>query len=174
MKPTLTVRLGGDESEAPPSRGAPAEETETPEGADAKGESGESEKTAMRAPAAEATADDAAAPNEAEESEAEREAAAAVEIPVVAPLVAPAEEIIALAPPNPALLQETSRGALPIIGPDGREPWREYGRMIDPAGEQPRLAVIVSGLGLSSDATMSAIRLPKEVTLSFTPYGAVG
>jgi polysaccharide deacetylase 2 family uncharacterized protein YibQ len=34
------------------------------------------------------------------------------------------------------------------------------------------MAIVVSGLGLSAEATQRAIRLPKEVTLSFTPYGA--
>jgi len=80
-------------------------------------------------------------------------------------------QAIALALPDPTLLQETNRGALPIIGPDGREPWRVYGRAVEPASGLPRLAIIVSGLGLSSDATQRAIRLAKEVTLSFTPYG---
>ena len=81
-------------------------------------------------------------------------------------------QTIALALPDPTLLQESNRGALPIIGPDGREPWRVYGRAVEPVSGQPRLAIIVSGLGLSADATQRAIRLPKEVTLSFTPYGA--
>lgn len=80
-------------------------------------------------------------------------------------------EIVPLALPDPALLHQTSQGALPIIGPDGREPWKVYGRKVPPPGNMPRLAVIVSGLGLSGDATKRAIDLPKEVTLSFTPYG---
>ena len=93
-----------------------------------------------------------------------------VNISLVAPQ-APLAQIIALAQPDPMLLQETSRGALPIIGPDGREPWRVYGRKTDPPGDAPRLAIIVMGLGLSTAATASAIKLPKEVTLSFTAYG---
>ena len=89
-------------------------------------------------------------------------------------LVAPRaviNEIIPLALPDSALLYETNQGALPIIGPDGREPWMVYGRKVPPAGTKPRLAVIISGLGLSADATKRAIELPKEVTLSFSPYG---
>lgn len=93
-----------------------------------------------------------------------------VNISLVAPQ-APLAQIIALARPDPMLLQETSRGALPIISPDGREPWRVYGRKTDPPGDAPRLAIIVMGLGLSTAATASAIKLPKEVTLSFTAYG---
>ena len=90
-------------------------------------------------------------------------------------LVAPrtlVNELIPLVLQDPALLQETNQGALPIIGSDGREPWRVYGRKVPPAGNMPRLAIIVSGLGLSADATKRAIDLPKEITLSFTPYGS--
>ena len=89
-------------------------------------------------------------------------------------LVAPRaviNEIIPLALPDSTLLYESNQGALPIIGPDGREPWMVYGRKVPPAGTKPRLAVIISGLGLSADATKRAIELPKEVTLSFSPYG---
>ncbi len=95
---------------------------------------------------------------------------ATTSIALVAPR-AQVNEIISLALPDPALLHETRQGALPIIGPDGREPWKVYGRKVPSLGNMPRLAVIVSGLGLSADATKRAIDLPKEVSLSFTPYG---
>lgn len=110
-------------------------------------------------------AKEASGENRSEDSEI-----ATSSITLVAPTVT-VNEIIPLALPDLALLQETKQGALPIIGPDGREPWKVYGRKVPPVGNMPRLAVIVSGLGLSADATERAIDLPKEVTLSFTPYG---
>ncbi|MEE8173342.1 MAG: divergent polysaccharide deacetylase family protein [Alphaproteobacteria bacterium] len=163
---TLTIQLGGEESKA-----ADAAEPEAPEETQAKGKSEEANTAALPEPAVEAGADEAAVPEVADQDKVERKAIPSVDIARVTP-PAPVEEVIALALPDPALLQETSRGALPIIGPDGREPWRVYGRDVGPASDLPRMAVIVSGLGLSTAATKSAIKLPKEVTLSFTPYGA--
>ena len=83
----------------------------------------------------------------------------------------PVEEMrIALVAPDPDLMQRTSRGSLPTIGRDGRKPWQVYARPFDDEDERPRLAVVVSGLGLNSATTASAIRLPGAVTLSFTAY----
>ena len=139
-----------------------------------KPEAEEANTAAVEAPAVEAVeapAPEIAEPEQAEPEQAEPEAAPAVNIALATP-PAPTSGVIALALPDPALLQETSRGALPIIGPDGREPWRVYGAKVGPAGDWPRMAIIVSGLGLSDAATAGAIKLPRQVTLSFTPYGA--
>jgi polysaccharide deacetylase 2 family uncharacterized protein YibQ len=169
----LTVDLGGEEPEPQAQAEESAAAPEGPEKQDKKPEkAGETAAEATADGAADTAADTTATPAESESPEATADTATALQITLVAPQFAPAEEIIALAPPDPALLQETSRGALPIIGPDGREPWQEYGRKVGPAGDDPRLAVIVMGLGLSSAATIRAINLPKEVTLSFSPYGA--
>jgi polysaccharide deacetylase 2 family uncharacterized protein YibQ len=77
-----------------------------------------------------------------------------------------------LAPaPDPALIEHGRLGPLPVIGPDGREPWRVYARPFDDADERPRIAVVVIGLGWSAAATQTAIQqLPREVTLAFSPY----
>jgi hypothetical protein len=77
---------------------------------------------------------------------------------------------VTLAAVDPALLQVSSRGALPIIGPDGRRPWKVYARPFTEPDNRPRLALIITGLGLSREATQAAIGLPGEVTLSFTAY----
>ncbi|MEZ5839113.1 MAG: divergent polysaccharide deacetylase family protein [Hyphomicrobiales bacterium] len=64
-------------------------------------------------------------------------------------------------------------GALPKVAADGTRPMVAYGRPA-PKGAvgQPRIAVVVSGLGLSQTATQEAIRmLPSDVTLAFAPYG---
>ena len=61
-------------------------------------------------------------------------------------------------------------GPLPIIAPDGRTPFEAYRRPFIANG-QPKIALIVGGLGLNSRATQQAIEtLPAEITLSFSPY----
>jgi polysaccharide deacetylase 2 family uncharacterized protein YibQ len=75
--------------------------------------------------------------------------------------------------PDPALTEKTQQGTLPVIGKSGAEAWRIYARPLPkalPGG--PRIAIIVSGMGISESATQHAIdTLPSEVTLSFAPYG---
>lgn len=58
------------------------------------------------------------------------------------------------------------------LPPAGEEPaWQRFARPTDAPRERPRIAVVVTGLGLSSAATEAAIRrLPAAVTLSFSPY----
>ncbi|MDP6473794.1 MAG: divergent polysaccharide deacetylase family protein [Alphaproteobacteria bacterium] len=168
-KSTLTVELGDQESGAAE---APAVEAEAPEGE--QGEAAEVE-TAGEAEAEEKVVAVATKEKETEKEEKKEEKAGeqteSVEITLVRPPVE-VEEDIALALPEAALLQETTRGALPIIGPEGREAWRVYAGKASATSNLPRMAVIISGLGLSTDATLSAIKLGKEVTLSFTAYGA--
>lgn len=83
---------------------------------------------------------------------------------------------IALGPPlrrapEPGLGQNSVHGPLPIIGADGRKPWRVYARPFAQADKRPRVAIVISGLGLSSAATDAAIQgLPGAVTLAFAPY----
>ncbi len=49
--------------------------------------------------------------------------------------------------------------------------WRRYAMAFQEGEGRPRIAVVLTGLGLSTKATEAAIReLPPEVTLSFTPY----
>lgn len=73
--------------------------------------------------------------------------------------------------PDPALVEQSSFGPLPRIGPNGREPWQVYARPDSTRDDRPRVAVILSGLGLSSAATEAAIQeLPGEVTLAFQPF----
>lgn len=76
--------------------------------------------------------------------------------------------------PDAALIARGKFGDLPIIAADGRRPWQVYAR---PAGAVPagakRVALVVSGMGISESATAHAIEvLPPEVTLSFAPYGS--
>ncbi len=75
------------------------------------------------------------------------------------------------ATPDKALVEDSPDGPLPVIGPDGRQPWQVYARKFDAADPRPRVALIVGGLGLDNTTTSDAImRLPPEVTLAFSPY----
>ncbi|MEM9682229.1 MAG: divergent polysaccharide deacetylase family protein, partial [Pseudomonadota bacterium] len=73
--------------------------------------------------------------------------------------------------PDLSLIEKSDLGPLPVIGKDGRAPWRVYARPFSRLDSRPRIAVIVSTLGVSSNATQSAIdMLPGEVTFSFAPF----
>lgn len=84
----------------------------------------------------------------------------------------PPEPVSPLAPtPDPELAKKSDFGLLPIIGPSGRTPWRIYARPFDDPLERPRIAIVISEMGMSSSATQTAIQnLPGAVTLSFNPY----
>lgn len=68
--------------------------------------------------------------------------------------------------------EATQEAALPKPAPPrALEPWERNRQPFDADEARPRIAVVVTGLGLSSSATEAAIRqLPPAVTLSFTPY----
>ncbi len=75
--------------------------------------------------------------------------------------------------PDPALVESTALGPLPTIGPDGRKPWQAYARPFDRTDKRPRIAILLTGLGLSGAATEAAINdLPGAVTLGFNPYAS--
>ena len=72
----------------------------------------------------------------------------------------------------PALLEKGPHGALPRIARDGRAAWRVYGRPYNRKDRRPRIAVIITDLGLKRDVTESAIEdLPGVVSLAFSVYG---
>ncbi len=49
--------------------------------------------------------------------------------------------------------------------------WQRYAQDFDETDERPRIAIVLTGMGLSSAATEAAInQLPPPITLSFTPY----
>lgn len=99
-------------------------------------------------------------------------------------LPSPFEEDVPLGPasmapvPVKALVEYTRYGPLPKISDDGRAPALIYARphKFPPRtaqGQRARIAILVSGLGLSSVSTHAAIhKLPGAVTLSFEPYGS--
>jgi len=98
-------------------------------------------------------------------------------VPAPANAAAPAN---AGAPSNGAALDQkfvemTAHGPIPKIAADGTRPADAFARPVQPiAGkpDAPRIALIVGGLGVSTNATSDAIaKLPGPVTLGFVPYG---
>ena len=79
--------------------------------------------------------------------------------------------------PVKSLIERTRYGMLPIISQTGRRPFDVYARPFNlpvkvQEGQARRIAIVINGLGISSEATETAIhKLPGAVTLSFNPYG---
>ena len=84
------------------------------------------------------------------------------------PIVEPGDPLSGV--PDPALIEGDT---LPKVGDDGRLPWQAYARPFDAKDDRPRIAIIITGMGLSQASTRAAIkRLPGPVTLAFDPYAA--
>lgn len=82
----------------------------------------------------------------------------------------PIDLAVEMAPaPDPALVERTAGGlALPRIAPDGRTPWQTYARPFVHEDPQPRIALVMTDIGLSRSMTLAALdRLPGPVTLAF-------
>ncbi len=76
-------------------------------------------------------------------------------------------------PPAPVedLVRASARGPQPVIARDGRQSWQVYARPFDGPADKPKVAVVITDLGLDKAATEAAItKLPPEVTLAFSPY----
>jgi polysaccharide deacetylase 2 family uncharacterized protein YibQ len=70
---------------------------------------------------------------------------------------------------DPALIENSPLGPLPRIADDGRKPMAAYAAPAAPG--KFRIAIMVSGLGISAKATAAALAsLPPAVTLGFAPY----
>jgi len=74
--------------------------------------------------------------------------------------------------PDPNLIEKSKDGALlPVIGRDGRQVWQAYARPFDASDQRPRIAIVITGLGIGAAETAAAInQLPGTVTLAFTPH----
>lgn len=88
-----------------------------------------------------------------------------------ADLARPQQPAAPLQPAQPlADLQRRTPGGLtvPTVGSDGRRPWQAYARPFSAPAKTPRIAVVISGLGLAQEATAAAIEaMPPEVSLAF-------
>lgn len=176
-KPTEPVEAKSLEPKPPEAASAPAK---PPEPAPVEAKPAEekpakpAEPTAHETKAAEAK--EPAKPETKKVPEPETPKAAAA--PIAPPETAPPEKQVAALPsgaaphgPDPALIEHGRQGPLPMIGPDGRQPWQTYARPFDDKDKRPRIAVVITDLGLSGAATETAIQqLPGSVTLSFSPY----
>lgn len=81
------------------------------------------------------------------------------------PLIAPAEN------GTSDLVEEGPYGPIPVTR-GGRQPWRVHAREYSDTTNRPRIAIVISGLGLNRRTTEDAItNLPADVTLAFSPYG---
>jgi len=74
----------------------------------------------------------------------------------------------------PDLGEETKYGTIPRISSDGKTPFAAYSRTVpelQAADGKPKIAIVVTGMGLNETATLNAIiDLPKDITLAFAPY----
>ena len=97
--------------------------------------------------------------------------------PVVPPVDRPGRDAPGpITDPDPALLEpavESSGEALPRIAADGRMPMQVYASGFDRTTRRPKVGLLVAGIGLNEEESLSAIRnLPAGVTLAISPYGA--
>ncbi|MFI0844498.1 divergent polysaccharide deacetylase family protein [Mesorhizobium sp. IMUNJ 23232] len=73
--------------------------------------------------------------------------------------------------PDPALIEKSETGPLPIRAADGRRPFDVYARPWSGA-RGARVAIVLGGFGISQTGTQAAIeRLPSEITIAFSPQG---
>lgn len=74
--------------------------------------------------------------------------------------------------PQADLIEMRNGRALPRVAHDGREPWTVYARPFDRGDDRARIAIVITGLGLSPTATSAVIHyLPADFTLVFEAYG---
>ncbi len=84
-----------------------------------------------------------------------------------------AEAVGLAAAPDPRLTESSAFGLLPKIGSDGSRPAEIYARPADLAGNKPRIAILIGGMGLDRVETARAeASLPGAVTFGFAPYGS--
>lgn len=73
--------------------------------------------------------------------------------------------------PDPSLVEDSPDGPLPVTAKDGRQAWQVYARPFDRNDKRPRVALVISGIGLDRALSQAAMdRLPGAVTLAFNPY----
>jgi polysaccharide deacetylase 2 family uncharacterized protein YibQ len=72
--------------------------------------------------------------------------------------------------------EATRDGPIPRIAPDGTRPAEAFAQPVKSISDRPgapRIAIVVTGLGISALGTSDALtKLPGPVTLGFAPYGA--
>jgi len=88
----------------------------------------------------------------------------------------PAAAAPAAVPAGQKFVEVTPQGAVPKIATDGTRPAEAFARPVKPLPgkpDAPRIALIITGLGISAKASAEAVvKLPGAVTLAFMPYSA--
>lgn len=76
--------------------------------------------------------------------------------------------------PQPGLLEKSKLyppAMLPRVAADGRVARVVYARPVDPTDRRPKIAIVITGFGMSEAESRAAIEaLPGPVSLSFSPY----
>lgn len=123
-------------------------------------------------------------------AEAAPEVAGETSVTAVAPEPEPEPEVVAALAPESAATQQTplapddAAGAPEEAAPAAAEEpdrevepavttpltWIAHARPYDQRDERPRIAIVITSLGLSEGATTAAIELPGGVTLAFASY----
>ncbi|MDR3449658.1 MAG: divergent polysaccharide deacetylase family protein [Alphaproteobacteria bacterium] len=76
--------------------------------------------------------------------------------------------------PDSRITEDNAQGSLPRISEGGLRPWQVYARPFNLSDKRPRIAIVVTGLGLARTVTDEAIsHLPPSVTLAFDSQGPV-
>ena len=90
----------------------------------------------------------------------------------MAPPPEPAGPVTLAPAPAPGLVRETRDGPLPVIGPDGEQPWQVYARPFPERETRKRIGIIMVDMGAFGAKTNMALDiLPPEVTFGFLPFG---
>ncbi len=124
--------------------------------------------------------------NDVTPKKAKIDAAQAAAMPVINPknistdITAPAlndqddRTVKLVSAPDSRITEDTAEGSLPRVSEDGLHPWQVYARPFNAADRRPRVAIVVTGLGMSRVITDDAIsQLPPTVTLAFASQGSV-
>jgi polysaccharide deacetylase 2 family uncharacterized protein YibQ len=89
--------------------------------------------------------------------------------PKAAEPAAPVQESQTGPPAEPQATQEAALPRAPEL--EALPAWKRHAQPFEAQDTRPRIAVVITGLGLSSAATEAAIKgLPGPISLSFTPY----
>ena len=76
--------------------------------------------------------------------------------------------------PDSRVTEDTAEGSLPRISESGVSPWQVYARPFNSSDKRPRIAIVVTDLGMSRTITDQTIaQLPATITLAFNAQGAV-
>jgi uncharacterized protein len=72
---------------------------------------------------------------------------------------------------DPALVEDSSFGPLPVIAADGRASMTAYAQAFKTDDKRPRIAIVIGGLNVSvSNTKLALAQLPAPVTLAFVPF----